>query len=233
MKRICFMSMLLTATLTVACARDGEKNRTADQPAARTGGAAVGTAGDAGRDVSNADRDFVREITAANMAEIQGAKLALERASDSNVKKFAQMMVTDHTQAGEKLKAVASQHNLVAGNAEAEKNPVEAFANKTGADFEREYADKMVDAHQDMVDKLESRIDKENLTKWKESNSNPATGQKARGEAMTIVAEKSDNPATQALNQWAAETYPVAFAHLQAARDLQKGLEAAARTRKK
>ena len=233
MKRTCFLPMLLTATLTVACARDGEQNRTADQPAAPTSGAAVGTAGDAGRDVSNADRDFVRDITAANMAEMQMAKLALERASDSNVKKFAQMMVTDHTQAGEKLKAVASQHNLaMASGGDAEKNPAEAIANKSGADFEREYADTMIDAHQDMVDKLESRIDKENLTKWKESNTNPATGQKARGEAMTIVAEKSDNPATLALNQWAAETYPVAFAHLQAARDLQKGLEAAARTRK-
>jgi hypothetical protein len=30
---------------------------------------------------------------------------------------------------------------------------------------------------------------------------------------------------TLALNQWAAETYPVAFAHLQAAKDLQKGVE--------
>jgi hypothetical protein len=75
------------------------------------------------------------------------------------------------------------------------------------------------------VDKLESRIDKETLTKWKESNTNPATGQKARGEAMTVVAEKSDNPVTLAFNQWAAETYPVAFAHLQAAKDLRKGLE--------
>ena len=226
MKRTCFLSMLLAAALTTACSGDADHNRAANQPATPAGGAAGGTSAGGAREVSNADRDFVREIASANMAEMQMAELALQRASDNNVKKFAQMMVRDHTQAGEKLKPIASQHNLALGGpGDAEKNPAEAFAEKRGADFDREYANTMVDAHQDMVDKLESRIDKENLTKWKESNTNPATGQKAKSEAMTILAEKSDNPVTLALNQWAAETYPVAFAHLQAAKDLQKGLE--------
>src|SRR5687768_4185428 len=109
MKRTCFLSMLLTAALTAACTGDADRAANQSTP---TGGTATGTSGDATQGVSNADRDFVREITEANMAEIQMAKLALERASDTNVKKFAQMMVTDHTQAGEKLNAVASQHNL-------------------------------------------------------------------------------------------------------------------------
>jgi len=222
MKRTSFLSMLLAAAVTTACAGDADHNR-ANQPAA---GAAVGTSGDTARDVSSGDRDFVREVTSANTAEMQMANLALQRAADSDVKKFAQMMVTDHTQAGTKMRALASQHNLaIPAAGDGEKNPAEAFADKRGADFDREYADTMVDAHQDMVDKLESRIDKDTLAKWKESHTNPATGQKGKVEAMTVVAEKSDNPVTLALNQWAAETYPVAFAHLQAAKDLQKGLE--------
>jgi putative membrane protein len=226
MKRTCFLSTLLAAALTTACSGGTDHNRPANQPATPAAGAAAGTSADPKRDVSNADRDFVGEIASANMAEIRMAELALQRASNNNVKKFAQMMVTDHTQAGEKLIALASQHNLTMPAAgEGEKSPAEAFADKRGADFDREYADTMVDAHQDFVDKLESRIDKENLTKWKERNTNPATGEKAKGEAMTFVAEKSDNPVTLALNQWAAETYPVAFAHLEAAKDLQKGVE--------
>jgi putative membrane protein len=220
MKQTCLLSMLLAAALTAACAGDTDHNQAPNQSANSTG-----ASGEPAREVSTGDTDFVREMTSANMAEMQMAKLALQQASDSNVKKFAQMMVTDHTQAGEKLNALASQHNLtMSAPGDAEKNPAGMFADKRGADFDREYADAMVDAHQDLVDKLESRIDKENLTKWKENNTNPATGQKAKGEAMTVVAEKSDNPVTLALNQWAAETYPVAFAHLQAAKDLQKGL---------
>jgi predicted outer membrane protein len=176
--------------------------------------------------VTDADRDFVREITSANLAEIQNGKLALERAEDRNVKEFAQMMVRDHTQAGEKLNALASRQSLAVGTSgDLEKNPAKALADTRGADFDRQYADTMVDAHQAMVDKLESRIDKVTLAKWKESNANPSTGKKAKADAITVVAEKSDNPVTLALNQWAAETYPVAFAHLQAARDLKKGLE--------
>jgi putative membrane protein len=218
MKGTCLLSVLLATALTTACAREADRNESTT-PA---GGAAATPT----RDVSDADRDFVRDITTANIAEMEMAKLALERAADSNVKKFAQMMVTDHTQAREKLNGLASQHNLAMPAAgDAEKNPAEAFADKRGADFDREYAETMVDAHEDMVDKLESRIDKETLTKWKESHTNPATGEKAKGEAITVVAEKSDNPVTLALNHWAAETYPVAFAHLQAAKDLQKGVE--------
>jgi len=225
MKRTCFASMLLAAALTTACGRDADHSQAANQPAVPAGGA-VGTSGDTARDVSNADRDFVREVTSANTAEMEMAKLALQRASDSNVKKFAQMMVTDHTQAGEKLNTLASQHSLaMPAPRGAEKDPAEAFADKRGTDFDRAYAATMVDAHQDLLDKLESRVDKENLTKWKESNTNPATARKAKGEAMTVVAEKSDNPVTLALNQWAADTYPVVFAHLQAAKDLRKGLE--------
>jgi putative membrane protein len=225
MKRTCFLSMLLAAALTAACGGGADHNQTASQPA-NTAGGAVGTAGNADRSVPDGDRDFVREINAANTAEIDMAKLALQRGSDRNVKKFAQMMVTDHTQAGNKLNALASQHNLAAGAAsDASKNPTEGLADKKGRDFDREYADRMVDAHQELLDKLESRIDKETLAKWKENNPSPATDKKAKSEAITVVAEKSDNPVTLAVNQWAAETYPVAFAHLQAAKDLQKGLE--------
>src|SRR5688500_1271549 len=107
MKQSCFLSMMLAAALTTAGAGDAERKQATHQPATPGGGAAVGTSGDAARDVSNADRDFVRDITSANTAELQMAKLALQRASDGNVKKFAQMMATDHAQAGDKLNAVA------------------------------------------------------------------------------------------------------------------------------
>ena len=81
--------------------------------------------------------------------------------------------------------------------------------------------------HSKLVDKLESRIDKETLSKWKTEHQEPATGKKAevKGETITVMPEKSDNPVTFRLNQWAADTYPTAFAHLQAAKDMQKGLK--------
>lgn len=37
--------------------------------------------------------------------------------------------------------------------------------------------------------------------------------------------EKSDNPVTLSINQWAADTYPIVYAHLQAARMLDRAVK--------
>jgi hypothetical protein len=39
------------------------------------------------------------------------------------------------------------------------------------------------------------------------------------------VPEKSDNEITRKINQWAADTYPVAQKHLEAAKSLEKDLK--------
>jgi putative membrane protein len=225
MKRTCFLSITLAAALAVGCGR-GDADRAQNNAAATPG--AVGTSGEArARDVSNADQDFVRDVAIANMAEMEMAKMALQKGTDANVKKFAQMMVDDHSKAGSRLQALASQHRIQvpAQVDEKHKDAADKLNQKQAADFDRDYAQAMVDGHQDLVDKLEARVDKEKLAEWKAQNVDGNTGKKtkAKGEAMTVLAEKSDNPVTQSLNQWAAETYPVAFAHLQAAKDLQKG----------
>jgi putative membrane protein len=163
------------------------------------------------------------------MAEINAARMALDRSSDANVKKFAQMMIDDHTKAGNDLRAVATSHqiDLPAQVDDDHREKAEELGKKNGMDFDRDYADAMVDGHQAFVDKLESRVDKDTLAEWKSKNVDPASGKKMEGkaEAISIVPEKSDNPVTLSLNEWAAATYPVAFAHLQAAKDLQKGVK--------
>lgn len=224
MKRMCFLSLALTAALTVGCRGDDRNARTTNPETA----APVGTSG-AAADVGRADQDFVKDAAIAGMAEIELGRLAQQNGMDPTVKKFGQMMITDHTKAGEALKSIATENRIEfpAQLDDDHKDKVEKLAAKKGADFDREYADMMVDGHQDFVDKLESRIDKETLSKWKTEHQEPATGKKAevKGETITVMPEKSDNPVTFRLNQWAADTYPTAFAHLQAAKDMQKVLK--------
>jgi hypothetical protein len=95
------------------------------------------------------------------------------------------------------------------------------LSEKQGLEFDRAYADAMVDAHQDFVNKLESRINKDTLSRATADNKNGPDGSVT---ATAVTAEKSDNPNTMALNVWAAATYPVAYAHLQAAKDLRDGV---------
>jgi predicted outer membrane protein len=96
-----------------------------------------------------------------------------------------------------------------------------------GAQFDREYVSAMVDAHETVLDKLESRTDKAELANWKARRANPATGKKEKVEveSLTVVPEKSDNVVTMSLNEWAADAYPIVYAHLEAAKDANAGVK--------
>ena len=59
-----------------------------------------------------AERKFVTEAAAGGQFEVQAGKLAAEKATDPKVKQYAAMLVTDHSNAGDELKAFASAHNV-------------------------------------------------------------------------------------------------------------------------
>lgn len=214
-------SGFLVAALALALAAGCNKGTTARNDANNS--AAVGTAGREGG-LSNSDRDFVRDVAQMNAAEIDLARLASERASTPEVKRFAQMMVTDHTSAGDKVNAFVNQHAVDVPTQldDDHRDLREKLTAKQGLDFDKEFADKMVDEHQKLADKLESRIDKDTITRAKvEKNNAPDTEVKA----TAVMPEKSDDPNTQAVNQLAADLYPSVYAHLQAAKALQDGVK--------
>ena len=65
------------------------------------------------------------------------------------------------------------------------------------------------------------------LGKWK-NETPPRTGGptvEEHGHTVTILPEKSDNPVTQSINQWAADTYPAATMHLDRAKALKDSLK--------
>jgi putative membrane protein len=53
------------------------------------------------------DTSFAMKAAQANFAEVELGKLAQQKASSDDVKKFAQMMVDDHTKALDDLKSAA------------------------------------------------------------------------------------------------------------------------------
>src|SRR4051812_13252342 len=176
MKRFALLSLALASAVTWGCSDNARNNNTAAN--APAGGSAVGTAGTTNNQVSSGDKDFVHDVAIANMAEVDLARLASEKAATPEVKKFAQMMIDDHTTAGEKLKALASQYTIeVPAQVDDKHQDARRNLEKNQApDFDREYADKMVDGHQDFVDKLESRVDKSKLSEWKSSHTDRANG---------------------------------------------------------
>jgi putative membrane protein len=214
MRRTVMLPIALAAALAAGCNRTDRRDTT-------TG--AVGTSGEADRSqVNSSDRDFVKDLSVANVAEIELGKLAAEHAASPKVKKFAQMMIDDHTKARDSLSAVASKHNIMTTALLDNKHRdlKDKLAALKGVDFDREYMDAMVDGHKDVADKLESRVDKEKLADWKTQMKDALTAKREPAAAVTVTPERSDNPVTMDLNQWAADAYPVVARHLDSATTL-------------
>jgi putative membrane protein len=199
-----------------------------DRTRADTSGAdsAVGTATESDRNkVTRADRNFVRDMAIANMAEVELAKLVPERSTDGEIKEFAQLMIDDHAKSLNALKAIAAQHNIAVPT-EIDPRHVrlrDKLAKWHGNEFERNFMDAMIDEHDDMLDELEDRVDEEKLAEYKAEMADRLSGKKAveHAEVVAVLPEKSDNVVTMSLNEWAAATYPTVRAHLDAARLLK------------
>ena len=104
---------------------------------------------------SKADRDFFVGAAEDGTAEVELGKLAQQKGSEP-VKAFGGQMVTDHTKAGDELKALAATKgvNLPASPGKHQKD-IDKLAKKSGGDFDRDYSKHMVDAHQQAVSKFE------------------------------------------------------------------------------
>ena len=222
MKRLGFLSIALASCLAIGC-----NDRTKNETNTTTASGSVGTAGDTDRtEIKQGDKDFAHDLVIANMAEVELGKLAMERSANAGVKKFAQMMIDDHATAGDKLKAVASEHNVPVPT-ELDDKHIELRDKLTklkGAEFDREYVAAMVDGHEAVANQLESRIDKTHLAESKTQEADKVAGTKVetRTDVSTVLPEKSDNVVTMSLNQWAAEAYPVVEMHLDSAKALDK-----------
>jgi putative membrane protein len=231
MKRIGLLPLALVAGLAIACADQGQVGESA---VPGTEPAAVGTGGAERSDVSNDDRDFVRDLSIANMAEVELGKMAVANGANAEIKKFGQMMVDDHTKAGASLKSLATEHNIpVATELDVEHQSLrDKLAKLKGAAFDREYASAMVDGHEKVLEALEARIDTTNLADWKANATNRAAGKKVdvSGSVGAIQPEESDNAATMSINRWAADAYPVVYAHLENAKATETALQKGPRT---
>jgi putative membrane protein len=98
---------------------------------------------------ASSDHAFAMKAANANMAEVELGKLALQKADKDEVKKFAQMMVDDHSKALDELKSIAGPKNItLPTEIDAEhKKLSDRLSKMSGAAFDRDYMQAMVDGH--------------------------------------------------------------------------------------
>jgi len=97
----------------------------------------------------NADKSFMTTAAQANLAEVEPGRMAAEKSTNSDVKKFGQMMVDDHSQANTQLMDLAQKKNLTLPNQpdDAHKKDAARLADLNGAEFDRAYMTGMVQEH--------------------------------------------------------------------------------------
>jgi putative membrane protein len=102
--------------------------------------------------------------TVANAGEVELGKLAQKKATHADVKAFAKMMVTDHSAMLADTKKLGSKLSVTADTAADDardlmnhgRDAVKELTEKAaGADWDKNYMDKMVDGHKDVLSKLQ------------------------------------------------------------------------------
>jgi putative membrane protein len=108
-------------------------------------------------DTKSADKSFIKDAIEGSQAEINFAKLALEKSKDPNVRKFAEKMIKDHTKLIEDMRPFARKYDVSAPGAPVMDHvSYEDLKMKSGTDFDRAYVEDMVkDHHNDLKAFLE------------------------------------------------------------------------------
>ena len=95
------------------------------------------------------------------MAEVEMSKLASQKAQNAEVKKFAQMMVADHTKANIELKSIAAKNKIELPTeiGPRHRSTIDELNRLNGPDFDREYVQAMVDDHEADVQLFEDQAE--------------------------------------------------------------------------
>ena len=144
-----FSKSILTFSIGAAFALPVALAQTAVTPAAILSKTSAG--------VTVADTTFLKKAASGGIAEVELGQLAVERASNPDVKQFAQRMVSDHTKANSQLKQVAAEEHIRLPQALTAKDKAikDALARLSGDDFDRAYMKDMVQDHRQDVAEFE------------------------------------------------------------------------------
>jgi len=156
MKAIIYYSLCLCLLMAVACS----KNNSSDSKE---------MAEDENKDKFEnndikKDTEFAVEAADGGMLEVQLGELALKNAKSAPVREFAQKMVDDHGKANAQLKALAEKKGISIPTVLSDKcqKKMDELSLKSGAEFDKAYADLMVKDHKEDVDEFKKESEKGN-----------------------------------------------------------------------
>jgi putative membrane protein len=154
MKRLFHSALICAAISFAACNSNGDNADKTSNNGQPGNGDSTTTGATNHNNADNADASFLSEAAYGGMKEVEGGKIAQQKGTSKDIKDLGSMMVTDHSAMNEKVKALAAKKNIQLPTAVA-KDDLDKLNDKTGADFDKAYADDMVDDHEKDIKKFE------------------------------------------------------------------------------
>jgi len=107
--------------------------------------------------LSRGDYKFLKDAAQGGQTEVELGELAKQKGTSQSVKNFGETMVTDHSKANDELKAIAAKKGatLPATLSHGERSDIEHLQKATGADFDKDFASRMVKDHKKDVKDFE------------------------------------------------------------------------------
>jgi len=105
--------------------------------------------------------NFVDEASAKGIAEIETAKMALNKGTSEDVKQFAKMMIDDHTKANQELAQLAQAKDLEMSDEATLMDKAKAMILKLrdGENFDEAYANNQVVAHEQTIEMYQDYVE--------------------------------------------------------------------------
>jgi putative membrane protein len=110
------------------------------------------------------DQQFLEKAIQGNLTEIQMGRLAEQKGQSEDVKSFGQMLVTDHSQANDQAKQVASQMGITAPAEPSAKQQemYKKMSKLSGVGFDRAFAKEMIADHKKDISEYKRESQKQN-----------------------------------------------------------------------
>jgi putative membrane protein len=112
------------------------------------------------------DPEVAMVVRVANLGEVREGQLARDKATDTTVRDFAQMMITDHTAASNKAEAdlaragIPSEDSQLSRQIDANSGTATESlrASAAGRDFDRAYMDRQVEVHRSILGVIDQTL---------------------------------------------------------------------------
>jgi putative membrane protein len=150
--------MMLVAMVAGMAACNDAGTADGDGRTTDTSSSATDTNNTTGTALAEKDAEFLSDVAASNMAEIKMGQLAQQKGNSQDVKDLGKMLETDHSAVLSEVRSFSSQHSvMLPGEEKAEAKDMHNKLNeKTGKEFDKDWCEHMIDAHEKSINKFES-----------------------------------------------------------------------------